>query len=160
QMATHLFNGMSGLHHREPGVAASILTHPTLAASLIADGVHVHPRMLLLASRLLGRERMVLVTDAVAWRRGTVGPVGLQLIDGAARLPNGTLAGSVVPMDASIRICVDAGIPLEHALLAASTVPARLLGCGDRGSIQVGRRADMVALTPGLHVEHTFVGGR
>jgi N-acetylglucosamine-6-phosphate deacetylase len=158
-MATHLFNGMSGLHHREPGVAASVLTHPSAAASVIADGVHVHPRMVLLAARLLGPDRMVLVTDAVAWRRGTVGPVGLELRDGAARLPDGTLAGSVVPMDASIRVCTAAGISLEHALRAASTVPARLLGRSDRGSIEVGARADLVALTPALHVEQTFVAG-
>jgi N-acetylglucosamine-6-phosphate deacetylase len=158
RLATHLFNGMTGLHHRDPGVAASVLAHPTVAASLIADGVHVHPRMLLLASRLLG-ERMVLVTDAVAWRRGSVGPVGLELRDGAARLPNGTLAGSAVPMHDSIRVCVEAGIPLVQALRAASATPAALLGLADRGIIEVGRRADLVALTPDLELEQTFVAG-
>ena len=158
-LATHLFNGMTGLHHRDPGVAASVLAHPTVAASLIADAVHVHPRMLLLAARLLGPDRMVLVTDAVAWQRGSVGPVQLELRDGAARLSDGTLAGSAVPMDASIRVCVEAGIALDHALRAASTVPARLLGRTDRGAIQPGCRADLVALTPDLHVEQTFVAG-
>jgi N-acetylglucosamine-6-phosphate deacetylase len=160
QMATHLFNAMTGLHHRNPGVAASVLVHPTCAASLIADGVHVHPRMLLIAARLLGPDRMVLVTDAVAWRAGTVGAIGMELRDGAPRLPDGTLAGSAVTMDAAVRNCVAAGIPLEHTLVAASTVPARLLGLADRGVVAPGRRADLVVLTPDLTVEQTLVAGR
>ncbi len=158
-MATHLFNAMSGLHHREPGVAASVLTHTTAAASVIADGVHVHPRMVLLASRLLGKDRMVLVTDAVAWRAGAVGPLRIEVRDGAPRLPDGTLAGSALTMDEAVRVCVDAGVPLEHALLAASTVPARLLGRHDRGVVAPGRRADLVALTPDLRVAQTWIGG-
>jgi len=158
-MATHLFNGMSGLHHRDPGVAASVLTHPSACASLIADGVHVHPRMLLLAATLLGPDRTMLVTDAVAWRAGTAGSIGLALRDGAPRLPDGTLAGSALTMDAAVRTCVAAGIPLPHALRAAATVPARLLGCHDRGLIEPGRRADLVLLSPDLHVEATVVGG-
>jgi len=158
-MATHLFNAMSGLHHRDPGVVASVLTHPTAAASLIADGVHVHPLMLLLAASALGPRRTVLVTDAVGWRSGAVGPVGLELRDGAPRLPDGTLAGSIVTMDAAVRCLVAAGVPLDHALCAASTVPARLLGLDDRGVVEPGRRADLVVLTPDLSVEETIVGG-
>lgn len=159
QMATHLFNGMSGLHHRAPGVAASVLAHPSAAASLIADGVHVHPLMLLLAASLLGPDRMLLVTDSVAWRGGTVGAVGMQLRDGAPRLPDDTLAGSAVSMDGAIRTCVAAGIALDHALRAASTVPARLLGLDDRGAIEPGRRADLVMLTSDLRIEATLIGG-
>lgn len=159
QMATHLFNGMTGLHHRSPGVAASVLMHATCAASVIADGVHVHPRMLQLAARLLGPNRMLLVTDAVAWRAGTVGAIGMELRDGAPRLPDGTLAGSAVTMDAAVRTCVAAGIPLEQTLRAASTVPARLLGLGDRGVIAPGRRADIVLLSPDLEVECTMIAG-
>jgi N-acetylglucosamine-6-phosphate deacetylase len=158
-MATHLYNGMSGLHHREPGVAASVLTHPTACASLIADGVHVHPRMLLLAATLLGPDRTMLVTDAVAWRAGTAGSIGMALREGAPRLPDGTLAGSAVTMDAAVRTCVAAGVELEHALRAAATVPARVLGRHDRGVIEPGRRADLVLLSPELHVEATVVGG-
>jgi N-acetylglucosamine-6-phosphate deacetylase len=159
QMTTHLFNAMSGLHHRDPGVAASVLTHPGVCASLIADGVHVHPRMLLLAARLLGPERMVLVTDAVAWRAGTVGAVGMTLRDGAPRLADGTLAGSAVTMDAAVRGCVSAGIDPADALRAASTVPARMLGLDDRGVLEPGRRADLVVLGPDLEIESTYVAG-
>ena len=158
-MATHLFNGMSGLHHRDPGVAASVLTHTSAAASLIADGVHVHPLMLRLAASVLGPQRTVLVTDAVGWRSGSVGPVGLELRDGAPRLPDDTLAGSAVTMDGAVRCMVASGVPLDHALWAASTVPARLLGLADRGVVEPGRRADLVVLTPALAVETTMVGG-
>lgn len=158
-MVTHLFNAMSGLHHREPGLAAWSITNDSVSASLIADGVHVHPRMIQLAFRALGPQRCILVTDAVAWRAGTVGPVGLSLRDGAPRLADGTLAGSALTMDGAVRTCVAAGVALEDALLAASTNPARRLGLHDRGTIAVGRRADLVVLGADLHVDEMWVGG-
>lgn len=159
RLVTHVFNGMSGVHHREPGVAAFALTHPSVCGSLIADGVHLHPRALHLAARALGADRTVLVTDAVAWRAGTVGPIGLELRDGAPRLADGTLAGSALTMDAAVRHAVAAGIDLQHALRAASTVPAALLDLHDRGNVAVGRRADLVGLSPDLQVRHTWVAG-
>jgi N-acetylglucosamine-6-phosphate deacetylase len=159
-MVTHLFNAMSGLHHRQPGVAAWVLTHPTIAAGLIADGVHVHPRMLRLAFTALGADRVVLVTDAVGWRARSAGPVRLDLRDGAPRLADGTLAGSALTMDAAVRTCVASGVPLEQALHAASAVPARLLGLADRGSIAPGQRADLVALDQHLGVAGVWVAGR
>lgn len=159
RLTTHLFNGMSGVHHRDPGVATWALTNPQVCASLIADGVHVHPRVLRLAFQTLGPDRTVLVTDAVAWRAGHAGSVLLEVRDGAPRLPDGTLAGSTLTMDRALRVCVDAGIPLERAVRAASTVPARLLGLHDRGRIEVGARADLVALTADLAVEQVWVGG-
>lgn len=159
-LTTHLYNGMSGLHHRDPGVAASALLEPRISASLIADGVHVHPRMLRLAFELLG-DRAVLVTDAVGWRSGGVGPVRLQMRDGAPRLADGTLAGSALAMDAAIRMCVGrAGIGLHPAIHAASTRPAELLGLDDRGDIAIGRRADLVALDDDLHIETVWIGGQ
>jgi N-acetylglucosamine-6-phosphate deacetylase len=159
RLTTHLFNGMSGLHHREPGVAASALAEPRISASLIADGVHVHPRMLRLAFDLLG-DRAVLVTDAVAWRAGTAGPVRVELRDGAPRLTDGTLAGSALAMDAAVRVCVEqAAVPLHRAVHAASTRPAQLLGLHDRGDVAVGRRADLVALDADMHVESVWIGG-
>jgi N-acetylglucosamine-6-phosphate deacetylase len=158
-MVTHLFNGMSGLHHRTPGVAAWALTNPDVAVSLIADGVHVHPRMVLLAARLLGPERLVLVTDAVAWRAGSAGSLDLALEDGAPRLADGTLAGSALSMDAAVRNCVAAGVPLEWALWAASRNPARVLDLDDCGVIAVGARADLVALDSSLRISQVWLGG-
>jgi N-acetylglucosamine-6-phosphate deacetylase len=158
-LVTHLFNGMSGLHHRTPGVAAWAITDDRVSASLIADGVHVHPRMLRLAFRALGADRCILVTDSVAWKAGTVGAVGIEFRDGAPRLPDGTLAGSALTMDEAIRVCVAAGIDVIDAVRAASTNPARLMGLNDRGTIAVGQRADLVALDDGLMVEQVWVGG-
>ena len=159
RMATHLFNAMTGLHHRTPGVAAAVLTHRDACASLIADGVHVAPQMLALAAALLGPDRTILVTDAVAWRAGTAGSIGLELRDGAPRLPDGTLSGSALTMDVAVRTCVDAGIDLAHALRAASTVPSRVLGLRDRGRIEPGCRADLVVLGPDLTVDQVLVAG-
>ncbi|MDO8390158.1 MAG: amidohydrolase family protein [Actinomycetota bacterium] len=159
RLTTHLFNGMSGVHHRSPGVAAFALTNDAVSASLIADGVHVHPRVLRIGFAALGAARAVLVTDAVGWRAGRAGPVRLEFRDGAPRLPDGTLAGSALTMDTAVRVCVAAGVDLAVALRAASTNPARLLGLHDRGTIAVGQRADLVALTPELQVEQVWVHG-
>jgi len=159
RLATHLFNGMSGVHHRDPGVATFVMTNHQLSASLIADGVHVHPRVLALAWRALGPDRAVLVTDAVGWRAGNVGSVGIELRDGAPRLGDGTLAGSALTMDGAVRQCVAAGIELHDVVRAASSNPARLLGLPDRGVIAVGHRADLVALSPTLDVEQVWVAG-
>jgi N-acetylglucosamine-6-phosphate deacetylase len=158
-MVTHLFNAMSGLHHRSPGVAASALAEPRVSVSIIADGVHVHPTMVRLALDVLG-SRAVLVTDAVGWRAGSAGPVRLELRDGAPRLPDGTLAGSALTMDAALRTCVEhAGVGLHAAVHAASTRPAGVLGLADRGDVRPGLLADLVALDADLHVEQVWVGG-
>ena len=159
RLTTHLFNGMSGVHHRSPGVAVWAMTNPAVCASLIADGVHVHPRVIRLAFAALGTDRAVLVTDAVAWRSGRVGEIGMEFRDGAPRLPDGTLAGSAATMDAALRICVNAGVELSAAVAAASTNPARLLGLDDRGVVEVGRRADLIALTAAHEVEQVWVAG-
>lgn len=149
RLVTHLFNGMSGVHHREPGVAAFALTESQVAASLIADGVHVHPRVMRLAFSALGPGRAVLVTDSVAWPTPGETP----------RLADGTLAGSNVTMDAALRTAVAAGVDPLDALLAATATPSRLLGLTDRGSVAPGLRADLVAYTPDLHVEQVWAGG-
>jgi N-acetylglucosamine-6-phosphate deacetylase len=159
RLTTHLFNAMTGVHHREPGVATFALTNPGTCASLIADGVHVHPRVLRLAFAALGPERAVLVTDSVAWRSGRVAGIGLEMRDGAPRLPDGTLAGSALTMDAAVRTCVAASIDAADALRAAATNPSRLLGLTDRGEIRAGARADLVALDPRLHVESVWIAG-
>jgi N-acetylglucosamine-6-phosphate deacetylase len=158
-LVTHLFNGMSPFNHREPGVAGAALDDPRLTPSLIADLVHVHPAALRLA---IGAKRSVaLVTDAVAVGAGTVGAVQMQERDGAARLADGTLAGSVLMMDQAVRNVVGLGVSLERAVELASTVPAELLGCADRGRLEAGRRADIVALDrKSLEVRAVWISGR
>ena len=161
RMVTHLFNGMAPLHHREPGIAGAGLSDDRLAAGLIADGIHVHPALFPVVFRAKGHGRVVLVSDAIGWRTGRLADRGVEVVDGAPRLPDGTLAGSVLTMDAAVRNVVDAGVPLFDALAAASTTPANLLTDHDRGRISVGARADLVVLDAhDLTVRRTVVDGR
>ncbi len=158
-LVTHLFNGMAPFNHREPGLAGAALDDARLTPSLIADLVHVHPAALRLA---IGAKRSVaLVTDAVAVEAGTIGEVVMRERDGAARLPDGTLAGSVLMMDRAVSNVVDLGFSLARAVELAATVPAQILGCTDRGRLEAGRRADIVALDrESLAVRAVWIGGR
>lgn len=158
-MVTHLFNAMSGVHHREPGVAGWALGASRLWLGLIADAVHVDPVAISLAFRAAG-DRVVLVTDAVAWQAGRLGQAGITWSRGAPRLADGTLAGSGLTMDQAVRTCVEAGVPLPSAVRAASRHPALAIGRDDLGTIAPGRRADLVALGPTFAVEQVWRLGR
>ncbi len=152
RLVTHLFNGMGPLHHREPGLAGAALDDERLTPTLIADLAHVHPAALRLA---IHRKRSVgLVTDRVA-------VTGLRVTeDGAARLGDGTLAGSTLSMDTALRNVVGLDIPVERAVEMASTIPAGALGLSDRGRIAPGARADLVALDPdSLSVRAVWLAG-
>lgn len=161
---THLFNAMAPLHHRAPGLAGVALTDERVQAGLIVDGIHVDPSVVALAQRALG-ERLTLVTDAVAALgmppgRPTLGRAEVTVGDDGVRLADGTLAGSNLAMDDAIRNLVTfSGCAPEAALHAASAAPASLLGDTARGTLDVGRRADLVLLTRDLEVVTTFVGG-
>ncbi|MEY2468518.1 MAG: N-acetylgalactosamine-6-phosphate deacetylase [Actinomycetota bacterium] len=145
RLVTHLFNGMGPLHHRDPGLIGAALSDDRLVPSLIADGVHVHPAALRAAARAKGRGGWVLVTDAVGWRAGGD---RIQIVDGAPRLANGTIAGSCLRMDEAVaRMVQIANVDLIDVVRAASTTPAALLGVNaERGAIATGLRADLVAL--------------
>lgn len=161
-MVTHLFNAMAPLDHRRPGPVGRALASATLVVSLIADAVHVHPDVLRLAARAKGPDRFLLVTDAVAWRAERLGEDALQRDqhDGAARLADGTLAGSTVTMDRAVAVMVEqAGLELGMVLRAASTTPADVLGLSDRGRLAPGCLADVVALDDELRPVSTWVGG-
>ena len=159
-LVTHLFNAMSGVHHREPGLATWALTNDNVFASLIADGVHVSADVIEL-SFSAKPNKMVLVTDAVACRAGAAGKIRISLRDGAPRLENGTLAGSAVTMPEAIKVCVEqAHVALPQALHAASSNPAKVMGLADRGVLQVGYLADIVGLTNDLSVGAVWVSGQ
>lgn len=152
RVVTHLFNGMGPLHHRSPGLAGAALDDRRLIPSIIADGVHVHPAMLRLA--LGARPDAVLVTDAVA----TVAPVIER--DGAAYLPDGTLAGSTLTMIDAVRRVAALGLSPAAAVRAATGNAARAIGASDHGRIAPGARADVLALDPEtLDVRAVWVGG-
>ncbi|HKH25664.1 MAG TPA: amidohydrolase family protein [Acidimicrobiia bacterium] len=152
RLVTHLFNGMGPLHHREPGLAGAALDDDRLTPTLIPDLVHVHPVVLRLTIRR--KHNVALVTDRVA-------TAGLRVTnDGAARLADGTLAGSTLSMDRAVRNTVGLGVPIERAIEMASTIPAGALGLGDRGRIARGMRADLVALDPdSLAVRGVWLAG-
>jgi N-acetylglucosamine-6-phosphate deacetylase len=160
RLVTHLFNGMAGLHHREPGLPGAALSDDRLAVSLIADLVHVHPAGLTLTFRAKGPGRVVLVTDAVAVEAADLVELGVRFDGVAPRLADGTLAGSALTMDEAVRnVVLHAGISLEDAVRAAATTPADVVGASDRGRIAPGCRADLVALDADLRVVATWIGG-
>jgi N-acetylglucosamine-6-phosphate deacetylase len=146
RLVTHLFNGMSGLHHRAPGLLGAALSDDRLVPSLIADGVHVHVAALRAAARAKGRGGWILVTDAVGWQTHD----RVEIVDGAPRLPDGTIAGSAACMDECVaRMVQEARIDLVDVIHAAATTPARLVGVGnERGALALGLRADLVFLDP------------
>ena len=164
--ATHLFNAMPTLHHREPGLVAAALADPRVTVGLVADGLHVHPALVGLLWRWLGPERLNLVTNAMA-ALGTgpgeymLGDYRVTVDDDTARLADGTLAGCVLSLDAMLGAFLSmSGATAAEALPTITTTPARLLGLGDRlGRVAPGHDADLVLLSPNLRVIETFVGG-
>lgn len=163
---THLFNAMTALQHREPGTVGAAFTSTAATAELIADGIHVHPVVLRIATQVMPG-RIALITDAM---RACGLPDGnytlleyeVAVSDGAARLADGTLAGSVLTMDRAVRNMVElAGLPIETVLPLATTTPAAILGiAGRKGSISVGLDADLVLLDERLEVSRVLIGGR
>jgi len=165
RLVTHVFNAMRGLHHREPGAAGAALLTRGLTVSVIADRVHVHPAVLRLIARTAGTGRIALVTDAVAaagMERGafTLGASTIEMRDGAPRLADGTLAGSVLQLDRAVRnFAADAEVSFREAVQAATLVPARLLGLERKGRLAVGGDADLVVLDREGRVALTVVRG-
>lgn len=164
--ATHLFNRMPPLGHRAPGLAGAILASQDVVAEVLCDGVHVHPAMVQLAVRAKGAGAVMAITDATA---GAGLPVGSQARLGgrtitvgpdAARLDDGTLAGSVLTMDAAFRLLVRrVGLGLTDASRLCSTTPARALGLTDTGRLEAGCRADLVLLDRDLRVRSVWLAG-
>lgn len=165
--ATHLFNAMPPLNHREPNLPAAALVDPRVTVGLISDGLHVHPAMVNLVWQLLGRERLNLVTDAMAAMgmppgEYLLGDYRVTVDDTSARLPDGTLAGCTLSLDAILRRFMNyTNASLGDALSTVTTTPARLLGLeGKLGDIAPGKAADLVLITPDVTIVETFIGGR
>ena len=161
---THLYNAMGGLAGREPGVVGGALADRESFAELIFDTHHVHKGSFL-AARAAKPGRLHLITDAIRAAGGPEGEteLGGQAVTvegGAARLPDGTLAGSVLTLDKALRNAVGAGVSVEEASRMLSQVPARYMGLNDRGVLEPGKRADLVVLDDALEVQRVFVAGR
>lgn len=166
QHATHLFNAMTGLNHRDPGVVGAILASDTATAELIADGIHLHPEMVRMAYRLMGDKRLALVTDAM---RAKCLPDGEYELGGQtvtvrnrqARLADGTLAGSVLRMiDAAHNMRRFTQCDLPALIRMTAENPARWLKIFDRkGSIARGKDADLLVLDQNLRIVMTLCRG-
>ena len=167
RMATHLFNAMSPMTHRAPGLTGAALEDGRVSAGLIADGIHVDNPVLRIALRAkAGPGRMFLVSDAMS-TIGTDLPGftlnGRQIFrkDGRLTLADGTLAGADIALiDALRHVHLELGLPLEDALQLATLFPAQAIGATDLGHLTPGARADFVALTPQITAAATWIGGQ
>jgi N-acetylglucosamine-6-phosphate deacetylase len=169
--ATHLFNGMRPLHHREPGAAGALLDRDEVTCEVIADGVHLHDTTIRLVARAVGPGRLVLITDATAaagmpdggYRLGSM---RVNVSGGVARLADHSgsaapIAGSTATMDGIVRRAVAAGLPVPEVAAAASTTPARVLGLGHRvGALRPGLAADLVICDDDCRLSAVLAGGQ
>jgi N-acetylglucosamine-6-phosphate deacetylase len=163
--ATHTFNAMRPLRHRDPGIVAEVLTNSSLTADVIADGIHVDPAVVKLFLNAKGAENAVLITDATSatgmpngkYRLGTL---EVEVKDGTVQR-DGRLAGSVLTMDRAVRNAMDfAGWDLQRAVRIATANPARVAGAQNKGMLKPGADADFVVLSASGDVRATVVRGK
>lgn len=162
---THLFNAMSGIHHRHPGPIGAASERENITAELICDGIHVHPSAVRMAFRLFPG-RICLISDALrccgmADGSYSLGGQEILLSGGVARLTGGAIAGSVADLYQCMRRAVSFGIPREQAVWAATALPARVIGReSETGAIADGRAADFVICGGELEPEAVYLGGK
>jgi N-acetylglucosamine-6-phosphate deacetylase len=165
RQATHLFNRMTPLGHKVPGLAAAVLEHEDVAVEIVPDGVHVHPSMVRIALAAKSPSRVMAITDGTG---GSGLPRGARAVLGgrtitirdAAYLDDGTLAGSVLTMDRAFAMLVSVmGLGLADAATVCATTPARALGLRGLGVIAPGATADVAVLAPDFTVHQTWLSG-
>lgn len=164
---THLFNGMRPLHHREPGIVGYALVNDHVSVEVIADGYHLSDVILKMVVKLKPRYKVLLITDAIMATGLEDGEYRLSnqrviVKNGRAVLESGSLAGSTLTMDKAIRNIIQmAGVNIIDAVYMASYSPARLLGLENRkGSIEVGKDADITVFDEGFNIKMTMVEGK
>ncbi|MCI9542916.1 MAG: N-acetylglucosamine-6-phosphate deacetylase [Acutalibacter muris] len=161
--ATHLFNAMNGLHHRDPGVVGAVFDDERIRAEIICDGQHIHPAVLKTAFRLMG-DRLLIISDSMranGMPEGTAYDLGGQMVTvsgGKAVLEDGTIAGSVSNLHQEVKNLVSWGVPLETAVKSASLIPALQIGLDKEiGSIEPGKYADLVILDKDLEISAVWI---
>ncbi len=164
--ATHLFNGMKGMHHRDPGVVGAALLQDEVHVEIIPDGIHFHPDLLKMIVRMKGLEKVLAITDGMRAKDMPDGEYDLggqqvTVRDGKCRLANGSLAGSIVTMNqARLNLAKWLDLSIHEQLQITSINQAKRLGQFDRkGSIQAGKDADIVVLGHDGEVELTICRG-
>lgn len=165
--ATHLFNRMSSITSRSPGVVGAVLESDAVAAEIICDGHHVHPSLVAMAIRLKSPSRMMAISDGTAaagLKTGSRTRLGDQTIIAGERtavLVDGTLAGSILTMDLAFRLLVHRiGLSYCDAARMCSTTPAAAMNAPDYGSIEIGKAADLAVLSRNLRAVQTYIGGK
>lgn len=164
QLVTHVFNRMTGLHHRHPGVLGAVLSSDEVTGMLICDGIHTHAATAKILFRTLGIDRVILVTDATPGGGLTAGTFTflnqtVRVIDGVARLADDTIAGSILTMNHAVINASNYGsLSLNDALRMATVNPARVLGL-NRGRLTAGTDADVVVMDSTGSVSLTMVAG-
>ncbi len=163
---THTFNAQSAFSHRQPGVIGAVLTSREVTAEIIADGHHSHPAAIKLLVNALGKERVVLITDAISGAGLPDGKYHLMDQDvtvqaGKATLNDGTIAGSTAQLNNCVRnMTVFSGISLRAAVRMATINPAKAVGLATtNGLIEPGRKADLVVLDANAQIQATYIGG-
>ncbi|HEY7354180.1 MAG TPA: N-acetylglucosamine-6-phosphate deacetylase [Terriglobales bacterium] len=162
--ATHTFNAMRPLDHRNPGILGEVLTNDAVTCDVIADGIHVDRSMVKLLARAKGPHKLVLITDALSATgmpdgKYQLGTLEIEVKNGVC-LHNGTFAGSILTTDRAVRNLMQfAGWDLRSAVQAATLNPARSAGVPKKGTIETGADADFVVLTHEGEVRATVVGG-
>lgn len=162
---THLFNAMPSIHHRSPGVIGAASERENVLAELICDGLHVHPSAVRMAFRLFPG-RICLVSDSLSCcgmpdGRYELGGQEVILKEGAATLPDGTIAGAISNLYEDMRNAIRFGVPAEEAIRAATINPAGALGAGQElGSIECGKLADFVVCGRDLSLREVYIGGQ
>ncbi|WP_444642088.1 N-acetylglucosamine-6-phosphate deacetylase [Caproiciproducens sp. R1] len=163
---THLYNAMPGLTHREPGVVGAVFDDGRVTAEIICDGLHIDPAVLRITFGILGKDRVVVISDSMraAGQPDGVSDLGGQTVyvkNGAARLEDGTLAGSTTNLHQEVKNLVGFGIPFLQAVQAATLNPAREIHEEDKiGSIKVGKYADLVVLDSELNIKMVVARGK
>ena len=165
RQVTHLFNAMPPFSHRAPGVVGAALDTPLCNVELICDGVHIHPSVVRAVFKMFGYKRVILISDtmrAAGMSDGdyTLGGQAVTVKGKLATLADGTIAGSVTDLMNCMRTAVSFGIPLEDAVWAAAVNPARAIGIFSRmGSLEPGKRANVVVLDQNLELKDVFFRG-
>lgn len=164
---THTYNAQSCFNHREPGVIGAVLASENVTAELIADKAHVHPGAMKILYRCVGKDRLILITDAMpgaGLSDGIYNLVGHEVIvkDGFAKLADGTIAGSTARLiDCVENIHMDSGLSINNALQSATYNPAKFLGLQDRlGAIEPGMEANLILFDGEFTIQLVLVQGK
>jgi len=162
--ATHLYNAMRPINHREPGITIAAIESPQVYLELICDLIHVSPRIIHFTIKHTGIERIVTITDSIIATdfpdgKYSLGGLEVTVKEGVCRLKDGTLAGSTLTMDKALRNLVKIGVPLKDAIRTMTYNPANAIGIHEIGAILPGYVADLVILDENLHVDSVYING-